>query len=158
MKLNVLVSFIPAAVFVPTVLTVFFLRQKEKWQRRRFRQSQIAAINQPTALVVTEQSSSPEPISGGYAAELAAALADLSLYERITETEFNEMMTHGPKIRSDLVEIRVRNIKTSPGGSHFSMDGVKSDHLSSAYRVPLQFNGQSPRSSLQSRRYIFSPM
>ena len=80
------------------------------------------------------------------------------LYERITETEFNEMMTHGPKIRSDLVEIRVRNIKTSPGGSHFSMDGVKSDHLSSAYRVPLQFNGQSPRSSLQSRRYIFSPM
>ena len=77
MKLNVLVSFIPAAVFVPTVLTVFFLRQKEKWQRRRSRQSQIAAINQPTALVVTEQSSSPEPISGGYAAKLAAALADL---------------------------------------------------------------------------------
>ena len=76
MKLNVLVSFIPAAVFVFTALTVFFLRQKEKWQRRRFRQSQIAAINQPTALV-TEQSSSPEPIPGGYAAELAAALADL---------------------------------------------------------------------------------
>jgi len=44
-------------------------------------------------------------------------------YERITETEFNEMMTHGPKIRSDLVEIRVRNIKTSPGGSHFPWTG-----------------------------------
>jgi glutathione S-transferase len=27
------------------------------------------------------------------------------LYERITETEFNEMMTHGPKIRSDLAEV-----------------------------------------------------
>ena len=76
MKFIVLVSFIPAAVFVPTVLTVLFLRQREKWKRRRFRQSQIAAINQPTALV-TEQSSSPEPISGGYAADLAAALADL---------------------------------------------------------------------------------
>ena len=76
MKLNVLVSFIPAAVFVPTVLTVFFLRQREKWKRRRFRQSHIAAINQSTA-PVTEKSSSPEPISRQYAAELAAALADL---------------------------------------------------------------------------------
>ena len=76
MKLNVLVSFIPAAVFVPTVLTVFFLRQREKWKRRRFRQSHIAAINQSTA-PVTEQSSSPERKSEGYAAELSAALADL---------------------------------------------------------------------------------
>ena len=76
MKLNVLVSFIPAAVFVPTVLTVSFLRQREKWQRRRFLQSHITAIDQSTA-PVTEKSSSPEPISGGYAAELAAALADL---------------------------------------------------------------------------------
>ena len=30
MKLIVLLSFIPAAVFVPTVLTVAFLRQREK--------------------------------------------------------------------------------------------------------------------------------
>jgi hypothetical protein len=77
MQLNVLVSFIPAAVFVPTVLTVAFLRQREKSRRRRRRlQSQITAIDQ-SAAPVTEKPSSPEPSSGGYAAELAAALADL---------------------------------------------------------------------------------
>jgi hypothetical protein len=79
MRLSVFISFIPAAIFVPTVLTVLFLRQRKKWQGRRRRlQSQIAAStsNHPTA-PGTEQSSGAEPISGGYAAELAAALADL---------------------------------------------------------------------------------
>jgi hypothetical protein len=77
MRLSVFISFIPAAIFVPTVLTILFLRQRKKWQRRRRRlQSQIAASNHPTA-PGTEQSSGAEPISGGYAAELAAALADL---------------------------------------------------------------------------------
>src|SRR3954447_2214025 len=69
-------SFIPAAFFFPTVLTLLFLNWRQRRLRRRLRQSRIAAASQSTA-PATLQSGTPEPASGGYAAELALALSDL---------------------------------------------------------------------------------
>ena len=83
MRSIVVASFIPAAIFVPTVLTLVYRRQREKWLVRRLRQTKIPAPDQATA-PVTEQSSSPQPISREpepifreYETELAAVLADL---------------------------------------------------------------------------------
>ena len=74
-------SFVPAAIFFPTVLTLMFLNWKQRRLRRRLRGSRIAAVDQTTAdqtvASATAQSSAPEPASKGYAAELTAALAVL---------------------------------------------------------------------------------
>ena len=74
-------SFVPATVFFPTVLTLMFLNWRQRRLRRRLRRNRIAAIDQSTAdrtiASATAQSGAPEPASGRYAAELAAALADL---------------------------------------------------------------------------------
>ena len=74
-------SFIPAAVFFPTVLTLMFLNWRERRLRRRLRWNRSAAINQAAASATSQSDAlepdAPEPVSGGYTAELAAALADL---------------------------------------------------------------------------------
>src|SRR4051812_5448614 len=69
-------SFIPAAVFFPTLLAILLLNWRQRRLRRHLRQSQIAAISQSSA-PVTGQSDAPMPASGGYAAELASVLTDL---------------------------------------------------------------------------------
>jgi|1186.fasta_scaffold692617_1 hypothetical protein len=69
-------SFIPAALFFPTVLTLLLLNWRQRRLRRRLRRSRIAAASQSTA-PATLQAGTPEPASGGYAAELASVLADL---------------------------------------------------------------------------------
>src|SRR4051812_37782587 len=76
MRLLGFVSLLPAAIFVPTVLTIIFMSQRKKWLRRRLRRSRMAAVNQSIA-AATSQSGAPEPAPGAYAAELASALADL---------------------------------------------------------------------------------
>ena len=69
-------SFIPAAIFFPTVLTLLFLNWKKRRLRRRLRQNR-NVIGHRLPAQVTVPADAPNPVSRGYVAEFKSLIADL---------------------------------------------------------------------------------